>query len=333
MEEKKRWSKLSIIASICLIFPFFFLLLNFLLGNSILNIISYFLFLFFLASLILAIISLVQIKKYNLKGKWLAILTIIIWGLSVLIIIILIGFFINALANCGTEYYYKAPLKINIKGTNYQIRQIDNTSKDPNIFLINFNLSLDNALNKCALDGFRFNLHSPEVIFADAEGKDYVSRGFYDASWISSVKGNYSGSEFMDYVLHLKESQTIFKQNIENLLRLNKEEFSLEYYIKPFYSQKAPEAGNVGVGGQEAYGCYIIDRRIMGEDTNMLKVTGTEGKLNLNPKRILCVKPYNGKTDISNKNCIFYELTSSLEISYNIDLSKGEEEVYRHSCF
>ena len=332
MAEKRRWSKLSIVSFLCLLFPFFSYVFNFLLKNALLNIIFYFSFLFYLTSLILAIISLVQIKKYNLRGKWLAILTIIIWGLLVVIAIIVLGFFVYVLTNCGTEYYYQVPLKINVEGTNYQIKQIDNPSQEPNIMLINFNLSLDSALNKCAPDSFKFYLDYSKIIFADPKGEDY-SKGFFEEPKPELLTGIYPNSNFKNYILHLKEG--LFRQT-KNLLKLNKEEFYLKYSIDPFYSQKTPLAGNVGTKGLEDYGCHIIYKRGMNDTSGTLKVIGTEGKLNFSPTRILCLKPYknvDGKIDISDENCTFYELTSNLKLDYNIDLSKGEEEVSHHSCF
>ncbi len=219
-------------------------------------------------------------------------------------------------------------MNVNVEGTNLQMKEVISPSEDPTLFIFTYNnLDLDTALNKCALDSFRFNIKSsPQVIYSDSEGKDYASKGFYrgpGGSEIFLIK-KYPGEGSKTYQLHLKEPWGRFRQlkRIRNLLALNKEEFYLQYTLKPFYSQIEPMANNLDE--RESYGCYVINREIY--EADMLKVIGTEHNINSNPKKILCVKEFDNY-QYSLEGCTFFELTSEIEIIYTIDLSKGEDEI------
>ncbi|MFA5173847.1 MAG: hypothetical protein WC438_01570 [Candidatus Pacearchaeota archaeon] len=326
MEEKRKWSKLSIIAFACLILSISVIPLAYLFKNSFLLRLSYFLSPLFLASLVLAITSLVQIKKHNLKGKWLAILTIVLWIILLLICVFSFIYLIFLFKSTAQDYYSQIPLNVNISPENLKVTSLNDYNGEADIFILTKDL-VSEIPEQCSIKYFSLGF-SPDIFRKDLNKS---VAGTLILNWPidkSYIPGEYSIMKSSTINLYFKEDETLFvksKQENINLLLNEKGNFILPYTISPFLDSH---------NNYDSNGTFICTTSEYRESYNLSIHGKVDESLNFNNNKIICLKQYKAYDAFAFKtteDCKFFEISSDIKIKFKADPKLWKEKIKTNS--
>lgn len=327
MKQQEKWSKLSIISLIFIILSIFIFLLLFLLKYFLFYFILPIVFLFLIISFILSIISLIKIRKYNLKGRGMAITSLV---LSIIFIILIVTSFIFLILAFSptTLYSYEVPLKIDISSSNLKINPIKLYEK-PDIFIYTKE-DTDIFPENCSLNYLMFGLESSVPLLRFNNDGKYLgeyrgSHTYFPSSCIGyegcsdlSQKLKIGNSGSSTYSLNLTEPNNKKKAS-KKLLEENKDHFYLRYSLIPFVSPSN------SVRSLNSTGCITqFDKTGIILDKSYLEFKGgTRQTKNEEYRKIICVKK--DSTLFSEEGCTLFEIKADITLDYQINMLEGKQ--------
>ncbi len=269
-----------------------------------------------------------------MRTLWKVILGILI-GLGVLVVLSIIVLFygLNKLETACDEYYYNVPLKANVSGLNLVLKPLNTIPEMADILIITKE-KVSEIPNNCSLDNIRFDFGQPGVIFKDSSlSIQNGSRGSYGNLRYALIEYPHPNSQ--EIILHLRDDSS-FKKT-EKLISSGKEEMHIEYSMSPFFNEN--ELGyysNYPKKDIDIYGCIVL-RRNNATIQDELEIKEVTKNVDLKPKQIICLMnekyAHPNEWDFSNEDCTFFEISSDIYISTEIDLSKGSGQFIKRSCF
>jgi hypothetical protein len=318
-----RWSKLSIISFTLLILAFFLSTINYLFKMN-LMIMGIFSSLLILLSIIFAIVSLIQIKKYNLKGKLLSILTLVIAIILVITGILGFIFIFYIFSNMGKVNYYTVPIEFTLSASNLQLTPTTET-KNPDIFIFDYNNQNPSEIpENCSLERFSLSF-SPTDKYNYLHSKDM-------GSWrYGSPNGKYPSEKSGEYIFWIKEPNNK-KREIKRVLSNNQGDYELFYFFSAFVQTKASHPAIY-----ESDGCQVHYPKTSKYE-KLISIKGMfNQEFNLDSEQIICLKEFkkdiSGNLDLSTDDCFFIKITSKVDLSLEMDPSKGEQDYITEPIF
>ncbi|GEM_PF-2816145 len=295
---------------------------------------------FLVIVIILSIISLIQIKKYNLRGRWLSILTLIF---SIIVLILILFSLFNPLyvmivglrvTGGDRDYYYNIPVKADVSGSSFKISPISESNLVPDIFILTIN-ETNFIPQKCMIDNYYF-------LFSSG---NYLSQNSLVGKQISSFEGGYprdiDNNELISDSIR-EGAKATYKQkskvythysfsepenkvgNVENMLKNDNGEFYIRYRMDPFTQIKTIYSDE----DMKTDGCIVDIRRSI-TYSNLTLPLKSEKTINYSYKNIICLRKYdeldkvaeenpnmNGQINRTIEGCVFYEVESIIYITF-----------------
>lgn len=269
-----------------------------------------------------------------MRTIWKVILGILI-GLVILVVqSFALIFLFTLLINCD-QYYYNVPLKATVTGSNLVLNPLNVTPENVDILILTKEKISEIPLN-CSLNKIKFDFGDPGLIFKDKSlsiSNGTASRGGYGST--KYLLANYSNPNSKEIILELKDDSSLKKS--ERLLSSEKDEMYIQYWIRPFFTESELNYySNYPKKDIDIYGCVVLEREkdISG---GVLEINGINKNTNLKHNMTICLIKQEyanpGAWIYSNEDCTFFEISSNIHISTEIDLSKGQGHVNKRSCF